>query len=71
MSSTWLNRVLPAEFHLSRELAQRLPVALVLCQGFVCLWITLRMVEPPRPLENAGGNAFGKTLQWQRGQARQ
>lgn len=42
-----LNRLLPADFHISREVAHRLPVAVVLCQSLVCLFITLRMVEPP------------------------
>lgn len=43
-----LNRLLPADFHVSENLAHRLPVALVLCQAVVCLVATLRMVEPPR-----------------------
>lgn len=43
-----LNRLLPANFHLTANLAHRLPVALVLGQAVVCLIITLRMVEPPR-----------------------
>ena len=60
---TLLNRALPTDFQLSRELAHRLPVAIVLFQGIVCLFITLRMVEPPRPLDGAGGNAFGKAVQ--------
>jgi len=41
-----INFVLPASFQLSADLVHRLPVALVLCQAFVCLFITLRMVEP-------------------------
>ena len=43
-----LNRLLPGNLHISANLAHRLPVALVLCQAFVCLFVTLRMVEPPR-----------------------
>lgn len=41
-----LNQFLPAHLHLSVDIAHRLPVALVLCQALVCLFITLRMVEP-------------------------
>lgn len=41
-----INFVLPASFQLSADAVHRLPVALVLCQAFVCLFITLRMVEP-------------------------
>ncbi|RYD18830.1 MAG: MFS transporter [Verrucomicrobiaceae bacterium] len=43
-----LNKILPASLHLTADIAHRLPVALVLCQSFVCLATTLRMVEPPR-----------------------
>lgn len=43
-----MNRLLPANFPISADLAHRLPVALVLCQAVVCLVATLRMVEPPR-----------------------
>ena len=52
-----LNRMLPAGFQLSREVAHRLPVAVVLCQALVCLAITLRMVEPPRNADKTGKNA--------------
>jgi MFS family permease len=41
-----INRFLPENLSISTELAHRLPVALVLLQGLVCLAITLRMVEP-------------------------
>jgi MFS family permease len=51
-----LNHVLPGNFQLSADLAHRLPVAVVLCQAVVCLIITLRMVEPPRPLDNPAGS---------------
>jgi MFS family permease len=43
-----LNRLLPVNLHVSADIAHRLPVALVLCQALVCLFVTLRMVEPPR-----------------------
>ncbi len=42
-----LNSILPAALKLTPGMAHRLPVALVLCQAFVCLVITWRMVEPP------------------------
>jgi MFS family permease len=54
-----MNRLLPESFHLSANLVHRLPVALVLCQGVVCLIVTLRMVEPPR---HAAGDV-GSTCQ--------
>lgn len=43
-----MNRILPAGLQLTSDISHRLPVALVLCQAFVCLGTTLRMVEPPR-----------------------
>jgi MFS family permease len=43
-----VNRWFPESFQLSADLVHRLPVALVLCQGIVCLIVTSRMVEPPR-----------------------
>ena len=64
-----LNHFLPAALHLSEDMAHRLPVALVLCQGIVCLFITLRMVEPPRHAD-AGSTCRGafeltfKTARW-------
>ena len=62
-----LNRLLPENFHLSADLAHRLPVAVVLCQALVCLVVSLRMVEPPRHAgHNVGGtfrSAFKLTLQ--------
>jgi hypothetical protein len=61
-----LNRILPASLHLTADIAHRLPVALVLCQAFVCLATTLRMVEPPRHVANDAGStcsgAFRLTL---------
>jgi MFS family permease len=62
-----LNRLLPAGFQLSHEVAHRLPVAVVLCQALVCLGITLRMVEPPRHtaagLGSSCQNAWKLTLE--------
>ncbi len=43
-----VNRVLPESLRISTELAHRLPVAMVLIQGLICLFITLRMVEPKK-----------------------
>ncbi len=62
-----LNRVLPQGFKLTEAVAHRIPVVIVLFQGFVCLGITLRMVEPPRlhldDLGNSCANALRLTLQ--------
>lgn len=64
-----LNHILPAALHLTPDIAHRLPVALVLCQGLACLFITLRMVEPRRESE-AGNTCRGafkltlKTARW-------
>jgi MFS family permease len=61
-----LNRLLPGNFQLTSDIAHRLPVALVLLQGIVCLWTTLRMVEPPRAAAGDVGStcagAFKLTL---------
>ena len=43
-----LNKLLPASLAVSVEIARRLPVAMVLCQGIVCVVVTLRMTEPAR-----------------------
>jgi len=43
-----INSILPASFQLSANEVHRLPIALVLCQAFVCLFICLRMQEPAR-----------------------
>lgn len=51
-----LNHVLPVNLQLSADVAHRLPVAVVLCQALVCLIITLKMVEPPRPAVNHAGS---------------
>lgn len=62
-----LNDLLPASLQLTATLSHRLPVALVLCQAFVCLIVTLRMVEPPQHAEGDVKNtcleAFELTLQ--------
>lgn len=42
-----INSTLPAHLHLSADTVHRLPVALVLLQAMVCMFITLRLVEPP------------------------
>jgi MFS family permease len=41
-----INFLLPVNWQLSAATVHRLPVALVLCQAFVCLIFTLRMIEP-------------------------
>ncbi len=46
-----INRFLPAGMELSVQLAHRLPIALVLIQGVICLAITLSMFEPKKALE--------------------
>ena len=62
-----LNRLLPADFQIPLEVARRLPVVLVLGQALTCLFVTLRMVEPPRHVSlPPGGNcrhAIRLTLQ--------
>ncbi|GGY61829.1 hypothetical protein GCM10011613_01590 [Cellvibrio zantedeschiae] len=58
-----INFCLPASWQLSAETVHRFPVALVLCQAFVCLIFTLRMVEPTH--STAGStirHAIGLTL---------
>ena len=62
---TFLNRMLPAGFQISETLAHRLPVILVLFQAIICVFITLSMVEPPRPHGETGPTlkrAFDLTL---------
>lgn len=55
-----LNHLLPGNFQLSADVAHRLPIAVVLCQALVCLIITLKMVEPPRPAAgHAGSTCMG------------
>lgn len=53
-----LNSLLPESLHLSVDLARRLPVALVLCQGIICFLITWRMVEPPNAATTPVGKSF-------------
>jgi len=47
---TWWNRMVPDVLELSRDVAHRLPVAVVFMQGLVCLLIALRFEEkrPPK-----------------------
>ncbi len=52
-----LNRLLAPEYRIPPGIAHRLPVAVVLVQALVCLWITLRMVEPPRTAVGDVGNS--------------
>lgn len=63
---SWLNHWLPEGWSIAHEIAQRLPVALVFCQAFICLITALRMVEPPRQDEGevraTCGEAFRLTL---------
>lgn len=59
---TVLNKVLPEGFKLTEAVAHRLPVALVLLQGLACLFITLRMVEPPRQVSDELGNSCRNAL---------
>ncbi|WP_049630246.1 MFS transporter [Cellvibrio sp. pealriver] len=58
-----VNVLLPESLHVSENIAQRLPVLLVLLQAVACLLITLRMVEP---VHSASGStltqAFRLTL---------
>jgi MFS family permease len=66
-----LNHLLPANLQLTADVAHRLPIAVVLCQAFICLIITVKMVEPPRQAHNhADGTCMGaikltlKTARW-------
>jgi MFS family permease len=61
----FLNRMLPAAAQIPIELAHRLPVILVLMQAISCVFVTLSMVEPPRPPGENGPSlrhAFQLTL---------
>ena len=62
-----LNRFFPEGFKLTAAITHRLPVVIVLVQGFICLGITWRMVEPPprNPTEigNSCSRAFHLTVQ--------
>ncbi len=50
-----INGLLPAHWNLSANVIHRLPVALVLCQACVCLFFTLRMIEP---IHSAAGSSM-------------
>jgi hypothetical protein len=54
---TLWNRFVPDGLRLTHAVAHRLPVVLVLGQALVCLWVALRMVEPPRQVAGDTGNA--------------
>lgn len=57
-----VNRVLPESLQISTEIAHRLPVAMVLGQGLICLFITLRMVEPKKVLDESMWKACRKAV---------
>ena len=57
-----VNRVLPEFLQISTEIAHRLPVAMVLVQGLICLFITLRMVEPKKIREGSFWKSCGKAV---------
>ena len=57
-----VNRVLPESWAVSATFAHRLPVALVLVQGLICVVITLRMVEPKIACHDSLGKACGGAL---------
>lgn len=57
-----INKMLPGNFQLPLAVAHRLPVAIVLCQGVTCLFLTLRMVEPPNPNAQGEGGSFRKAF---------
>ena len=57
-----VNRVLPESMQISTTLAHRLPVAMVLVQGLVCLCITLRMVEPKKVRDESMWKACRKAF---------
>ncbi len=52
-----LNQLLPGNLHLSADLAHRLPVAMVLGQALICLFITWRMIEPNKIADHAAVKA--------------
>ena len=54
--------LLPVNWQLSAETVHRLPVALVLCQAFVCLIFTLRMVEPINTETGSGRTHKSSTM---------
>ena len=55
-----VNIALPESLHVSENIAQRLPVLLVLLQAVACLVITLRMVEP---IHSESGASLKRALQ--------
>lgn len=57
-----VNRILPQSMAISASFAHRLPIALVLIQAFVCLIITIRMVEPGKIHEEGTWKACRKAV---------
>ncbi len=55
-----INSLLADNLQLSANIVHRLPVALVLCQALVCLFICLRMQEP---IHAAAGSTLKNTVQ--------
>lgn len=48
---SWWNAWVPGSLELSKGVARRLPVAMVLLQGLACLWIALRFEEVREPTQ--------------------
>ena len=48
-----INYILNERNSISEDMAHRLPVILVLVQACVCIWVTLRMVEPAHAIAGA------------------
>lgn len=58
-----VNAILPTSFQLSANIVHRLPVALVLCQALVCLFICLRMQEPAHKIQATTDSTLKNTIQ--------
>jgi MFS family permease len=58
-----INAILPASFQLSANIVHRLPVALVLCQALVCLFICFRMQEPIHTAHAAADSTLKNAIQ--------
>lgn len=57
-----VNRILPDGMKLTTELSHRLPIAMVLFQGILCLCIALRMVEPKRVRDGSVWDSCRKAI---------
>jgi MFS family permease len=57
-----LNQLLPAALQIPIEIAHRLPVVMVLGQALGCLFISWKMVEPPRHVPSSSGGTCGEAL---------